>query len=277
MTTITVPGGLIYIPSWTTSTNLGPLRTTAFPADCLLSLWDFNTNALGQPWTQMTQGCAISTCCPYGNFYTEPWAWMTSYYSPGVCPEQYRSCHGPYPPSALSSEPGETIAFCCPTNYNCPDTTGAFYAHCYSGLSSSTNVVVMDNIFNQKTLSTRSWTLSGNAPFYWQGAYPIQVRAKAMDFLPISTTADITSSITSSVLTTITSPIVTATQSQESKSSPQLSTGTIVGIVIATTLSTIGFALGVGFLIYRYLRKVRRGRNQMGSSYPGIEGHSYNP
>jgi hypothetical protein len=116
MTTITAGTVEVTIPPWTTSTNLGPLPTTAFPSDCLASLWDFNTPALGMPWTQMTQGCAASTCCPYGNFYTEAWAWMTSYYSPGVCPSQYRSCHGPMPPSALSTAPDETIAFCCPTS-----------------------------------------------------------------------------------------------------------------------------------------------------------------
>jgi hypothetical protein len=116
MATVTIGTYSVYVPSWTTSTNLGPLPTTAFPSNCLESLWDFNTPGLGMPWTQMTQGCAASTCCPSGNFYTEPWAWMTSYYSPGVCPSQYRSCDGPPAPSALSSAPGEIIAFCCPTS-----------------------------------------------------------------------------------------------------------------------------------------------------------------
>ncbi|KAH8745236.1 hypothetical protein F5882DRAFT_267391, partial [Hyaloscypha sp. PMI_1271] len=152
MTTITAGTVEVTIPPWTTSTNLGPLPTTAFPTDCLASLWDFNTPALGMPWTQMTQGCAASTCCPYGNFYTEPWAWMTSYYSPGVCPSQYRSCHGPLPPSQLSTAPDETIAFCCPTNYGCP--ASGFFQYCQSMLSTATTVIVVDNIFNQKTLST---------------------------------------------------------------------------------------------------------------------------
>ena len=116
MTTLTFGTAEVYIPPWTTSTNLGPLPTTAFPGDCLASLWDFNTPGLGMPWTQMTQGCAAKTCCPDGNVYTEAWAWMTSYYSPGVCPSQYRSCPGPLPPSALSTVSGETIAFCCPTS-----------------------------------------------------------------------------------------------------------------------------------------------------------------
>jgi hypothetical protein len=88
-----------------------------FPKRLPFDLWDFNTNGLGAPWTYMTQGCAAKTCCPSGNVYTKPWAWMTSYYSPGVCPSQYRSCPGsPAPPFALSTTPGETIAFCCPTS-----------------------------------------------------------------------------------------------------------------------------------------------------------------
>ena len=100
------------LPFWTTSTNLGPLPTTTFPADCHESLFDFNTLGLGLPWTYNTQGCAISTCCPSGNFYTEPWAFMTSYYSPGVCPHDYQRC-GP-PPTSLETKAGETVAFCCP-------------------------------------------------------------------------------------------------------------------------------------------------------------------
>jgi hypothetical protein len=69
----------------------------------------------------MTQGCAAKTCCPSGNVYTEAWAWMTSYYSPSICPSQYRSCPGASAPSALSTAPGETIAFCCPTSKLTPD------------------------------------------------------------------------------------------------------------------------------------------------------------
>ncbi|OCL02995.1 hypothetical protein AOQ84DRAFT_163174 [Glonium stellatum] len=126
MTTTAITGYPIYIPPFTTSTNLGPLPPTSFPPECLSTLWDMNTYGLGMPWTYETQGCAIKTCCPYGKQYTEAWAWMTSYYSPGVCPSQYRACKPPASPSALSSAEGETIAFCCPNNYGCPQT-GDFY------------------------------------------------------------------------------------------------------------------------------------------------------
>jgi len=117
MTTVTTGTTTAYVPTWTTSTNLGQLTTTSFPSDCLRKLYDLNTIGLGLPWTYNTQGCAVSTCCPSGHFYSEPWAWMTSYYSPGLsCPAEYRKCPPPPSPTALSSQPGETIAFCCPTS-----------------------------------------------------------------------------------------------------------------------------------------------------------------
>jgi hypothetical protein len=116
MTMLTFAAGDIYIPSWITSTNPGPLPTTTSPTDCFASIWDFNTNGLGIPWTKLTQGCAAKTCCPYDNVCAEPWAWMRSYYSPGVCPSQYGSCPGAPGSSASSTAPGETIAFYCLTS-----------------------------------------------------------------------------------------------------------------------------------------------------------------
>jgi len=117
MTTVTTGTAAIYVPAWTTSTNLGRLTTTSFPSDCLSKLYDLHTLGLGVPWTYNTQGCAVSTCCPSGHFYSEPWAWMTSYYSPSLaCPAEYRKCPPPPSPTALSSQPGETIAFCCSTS-----------------------------------------------------------------------------------------------------------------------------------------------------------------
>src|ERR1700759_3347482 len=89
-------------------TNLGSLGPTSFPADCLESLWDFRTTPLhGATLLYNTQGCATSTCCPSGRFYTENFAWMTSYFSPGVCPSQYRSCSPPAAtfPTVITSQP----------------------------------------------------------------------------------------------------------------------------------------------------------------------------
>lgn len=103
------------IPPLTTSTNLGPMITPmSFPNNCLSSLYDFNTLGLGLPWTYQTQGCALSTCCPSGHYYTQGFAWLTSYYSPGVCPEAYRTCSLPPEYNSFSAVSGESIALCCP-------------------------------------------------------------------------------------------------------------------------------------------------------------------
>jgi hypothetical protein len=102
-------------PPITTYANLGPLTTQAsFPANCLSSYYNFQTFGLGWNVSFVTQGCAIETCCPDGNFYTEDFAWMTSYYSPGICPVGYRTCNPPPSPTTLSSASDEVIKFCCP-------------------------------------------------------------------------------------------------------------------------------------------------------------------
>jgi hypothetical protein len=61
-------------------------------------------------------------------------------------------------------------------DYNCPNTVGQFFQYCQSPLSTPTSVIVVDNIFNQKTLSTSSWTLQPGDGYSWQVVYPIQVR-----------------------------------------------------------------------------------------------------
>ncbi|OBT81514.1 hypothetical protein VE02_09750 [Pseudogymnoascus sp. 03VT05] len=243
MTAITAGGNEITIPSWTTSTNLGPLPTTAFPSDCLNSFWNFNTRALGMPWRQMTQGCAAKTCCPSGNVYTEPWAWMTSYYSPGVCPSQYRSCSGPPAPSALSSAPGETIAFCCPTNYNCPNT------------------LVVDNIFDQKTLSTSSWTLASGLPPSWQAVYPIQVRIRANDVFPTATSTTETNSASSSGNQT---PTETSSNPAQTSSNPpsSSSSSTPVGAIVGGVVGGVAvLCIIAAFAIWMIIRSRNRRRN----------------
>lgn len=114
----------IALPPWTTftvstSTNLGPLTTAiSFPDDCLSKIWDFQTPGLQPPaeqslWTYYTQGCAVASCCPNSKPYSEAYEWLTTYYSPAVCPHSYKACLGPtgFTPELAQ---GESTAFCCP-------------------------------------------------------------------------------------------------------------------------------------------------------------------
>ncbi len=105
-----------YVPI-TSSTNLGAMLTpTAFPSGCT-DIYNFNTTVLGAtgwPTTFYTGGCAMSSCCPFGRFYTTALAWYSSYYSPAVCPQRYITCPGPW--EVQSSLPrNEHVRFCCPT------------------------------------------------------------------------------------------------------------------------------------------------------------------
>jgi hypothetical protein len=113
---LTTTYGSYAFPRFTTSHNLGPLTTpVSFPQNCFSNLYDLNKDGLGPSGAWKTQGCAISTCCPSNNFYTEDWAWMTSYYSPGVCPSQYQSCSPPTRTGLiLTPTAHEKIVFCCP-------------------------------------------------------------------------------------------------------------------------------------------------------------------
>jgi hypothetical protein len=86
-----------------------------FPDNCYTDLYDMKTPVFGQPtWSNVyTQGCVLSTCCPYSKFYTTKLAWYSSYYSPAVCPMSYHTCDGPKEvETALAT--GEMVKFCCP-------------------------------------------------------------------------------------------------------------------------------------------------------------------
>ncbi|SPO06927.1 uncharacterized protein DNG_09621 [Cephalotrichum gorgonifer] len=254
MADTTIVDPVVPVPDYTTSTNLGQLPPTTFPPDCLNSLFDLNTIALGLPWTYNTQGCAVSTCCPSSNFYTENFAWMTSYYSPGVCPGQYRRCA---PPASLSSEPGETIALCCPTNYQCPQVgpnSATYDVPCLSLLSTTTQVVVLDNIFNQEVLSTRTFTLDPGFLNSWQLAYPIQVRSRTGD------------TFTSDSQPTETSP-GRQDSPEDAGGGSSLSTGAIVGIVFGVLFF---FALvAAAVLTFILLRRRRNSANTQAPVPPG--------
>ena len=98
-----------------TLTNLGALLTPiTLPPGCLQTLYDMNTPALGIVGSQsfFTQGCALSRCCPLSKAYTTGYGWLSSYYSPAVCPVSYQVCSGPAEISPTRA--GEVVAFCCP-------------------------------------------------------------------------------------------------------------------------------------------------------------------
>ncbi|KAH8902629.1 hypothetical protein BR93DRAFT_931857 [Coniochaeta sp. PMI_546] len=129
---------------------------------------------------------------------------------------------------------------------------------CQSPLSTSTPVVVIDNIFDQKTLSTRTFTLPPTLSYSWQIAYPIQIRWKSGDFAQASVTS------TSSTSTSTTSSPASSIGGGPTGS--RLSTRAIAGIVIGVVI----FVLLLGSLIAAIILLMRRRRQpQTTASYSG--------
>ena len=86
------------VPTVYSSTNLGPMITSVkFPEDCLSKLWNMRTPGLieSEIYSPLTQGCAISSCCPSSTPYSYSYEWLSTYYSPAVCPQSWRPCPGP--------------------------------------------------------------------------------------------------------------------------------------------------------------------------------------
>lgn len=262
-------------PTFTTFTNIGPITTSlSFPPDCYTDHYDFQTWGLGFPWRYTTAGCAISSCCPSGKYYSQGFAWMTSYYSPGLyCPSNYHTCSPPPSPYQLSSTSGETIAFCCPSSYVCPAWEsqtrggGIVYDGCNSGFSTGSQVVTVgDNIYDQSSLSQYTFTETGMTTL-WQIAWPIQIRWQSSDF--------ITSSIqSSSTVIAVTGPTSTSTSTSPVRSPSQLSSGAISGIVVG---SLIAVALLIGFPLFIFFFRRRRAKstqpiNNQPSSKPELPG-----
>ncbi|ORY07009.1 hypothetical protein BCR34DRAFT_570920 [Clohesyomyces aquaticus] len=235
------------IPPLTKYVNLGPLPTAvSFPASCTNTLYDLKHTYLGLNEFVPTAGCALKECCPSGKYYTEDWAWYTSYFSPAVCPQDYTSCPGPISPIILSTAPGETVSFCCPRGYGCP-MLSPFYGACGSGLSSrTTTLLVLDDLNHQSSLSSRSYYSTDQNFQNWAVAYPIQVR---MGGSPTDTTSAITQS------SEHTPPSTTSTGganlATESKGSASLSTGAIVGIAFGGFFSIAFLALAVLWILRR--------------------------
>jgi hypothetical protein len=85
-------------------------KATAFQVYTIskLSDWGFSTK-----YTYETQGCALSTCCPSGNFYSEGFAWLTSSYSHGIYPQEYKTCALRSYYAGFGAASGESISLCC--------------------------------------------------------------------------------------------------------------------------------------------------------------------
>jgi hypothetical protein len=235
-------------------TNLGSLGPTSFPTECLESLWNFHTSIRDDVFFYLSQGCAASSCCPSGNVYTESYAYMTSYYSPGVCPSQYRSCSPPSAPTTILSNPGETVAFCCPTNYDCPQYTGQgtnapSFLFCQSAATYITTTYFdVDNVFDQKTTAIGTTSDTVYPAGIYVLALPIQVRMPATQSATLTTTTSISTTTSSS------SPIA-STKSAMPISSPSLSKGAIAGIAVGAFLGGALVLAVIGFFLYRSIMR----------------------
>lgn len=253
------------IPPLTSYVNLGPLPTPiSFPASCTNTLYDMRHTYLGLNQFQPTAGCALKDCCPSSKFYTEAWAWYTSYFSPAVCPHDYTSCPGPISPIVLSTLPGETVSFCCPSGklclrpyreamlsplgYGCP-MLSPFYGACGSGFpeTETKTLLVLDDISHQSAFSTRLYYSTSSGFQHWVVAYPIQVRRGGSP----SPSPSITVPLTSAASESTTSPSTSTPASSISSVSSGVSAGAVVGIALGAVFATAF----VGLAIYWWSRK----------------------
>ena len=105
--------------------------------------------------------------------------------------------------------------------------------------STPTAVIVVDNIFDQKTLSTSTWSLESGDQASWQAVYPIQVRTGGVE----STSAP---AIISGTTSGSASPIVTQTSPPTSSGRKQsvLSPGGVIGLSVSIGCRVITMFLG---------------------------------
>lgn len=190
---------------------------------------------------------------------------LTTYYSPAICPSSYRACTGP---SNQNSQPSETVAYCCPSAYECPNGPDlilhAPWWACASALASKTTAYLMDNIQSQNTLGTESVTLTGD----WNVAYPLQIRWKDED-LSLFTTGTVAATTSNPAKTTFgsaakssavntTGSVATSTPVPITSSGGGgggLSVGDQIAISIPSALIGVAGAVLVAWLTVRWKNK----------------------
>lgn len=138
-------------------------------------------------------------------------------------------------------------------------------------------MIVVDNIFDQKTLSTSSWTPASGLTASWQAVYPIQVRIRANEVIPTATSTTETNSASSSgtqpPTETNSKPAQTSSDTSSSSSS-STPVGAIAGGVIG------GFAvlcIIVAIAIWMILRARKRRLNNPQPSNPYDNGGGAGP
>lgn len=139
------------------------------------------------------------------------------------------------------------------TGYICPDATpgaGHVYAGCASQLFTTTEVVVLDNLFNQKTLSTKLYTPPSRPdrdPVYeWEVAYPIQIRWRSEDLVDPTTSG-----------TAPPTPTSTPEPSSNDGNTNSLSAGAIAGIVIGAVVG-VSLIIAATIAVFVVVRRRRR-------------------
>ncbi|KAJ4421136.1 hypothetical protein N0V82_003900 [Gnomoniopsis sp. IMI 355080] len=245
-------------------TNLGALTTTfSAPSSCASST-GISIVGCGDGcvwWAEGPVDLTSSYPC-YPSFYNPT---LSHYYSPGVCPSGYTAaCQS----ITKSSTVTETVQTCCPTalgyDYGCVVPTWPWQSFLGCTVYESTTVA---NYFDFPTVTSvddnsTTHTTSTARSELGIGAYGVEVRWQATDF--VSTT--VTPQSVSSTKSTATTPSATttpaaATTTSSTSAAAGLSSGAAAGIGVGVAVLFLAAATGAFFLIrrMRQRRKVTTG------------------
>ena len=137
-----------------------------------------------------------------------------------------------------------------------------------SMLSTPTAVIVLDNIFAQKTPSTSTWSLESGDKAPWQAVYLIQVRTGGVK--STSAPAIISATTTSGSA----SPAATQTSPPTFSGSNQsvLSPGGVIGLSVSIGCSVITMLFGIGWKAWKYWKekKEKERERQAGVGASGV-------